>query len=355
MGDVEKKLLIDAFDSNWIAPLGPNVDAFEQEIVDYLEVQNGCALSSGSAALHLALRILGVTKGDIVLCPSLTFAASANVILYENATPVFVDVDPKYWTMDISALEHAIKKYNPKALIAVDLYGQSCDYEIITDLCEKNNSLAYSINVDGTKNIIQACEKANCKIIFVSTSFVFDGLKNEYTEDDKTSPATYYGFTKWKGEEYVKVAKVPYLILRTDALYGWVEKWQRDNSVTRALKFLRAEKTLKEITDWCNTPTYLPDFVTAIIKLIKLNKTGIYHLTGSNFISRFEWSKEVADVFGLNLNNIVPVLSKELEHISVKRVNINLLNNKIKNDTGTSFKTTRQGAISMLNTDVNSY
>ena len=223
------------------------------------------------------------------------------------------------------------------------------------DLCEKNNSLAYSINVDGTRNIIQACEKANCKIIFVSTSFVFDGLKNEYTEDDKTSPATYYGFTKWQGEEYVKVAKVPYLILRTDALYGWVEKWQRDNSVTRALKFLRAEKTLKEITDWCNTPTYLPDFVTAIIKLIKLNKTGIYHLTGSNFISRFEWSKEVADVFGLNLNNIVPVLSKELEHISVKRVNINLLNNKIKNDTGTSFKTTRQGAISMLNTDVNSY
>ena len=223
------------------------------------------------------------------------------------------------------------------------------------DLCEKNNSLAYSINVDGTRNIIQACEKANCKIIFVSTSFVFDGLKNEYTEDDKTSPATYYGFTKWKGEEYVKAAKVPYLILRTDALYGWVEKWQRDNSVTRALKFLRSGKILKEITDWYNTPTYLPDFVTAIIKLIKLNKTGVYHLTGSNFISRLEWSKEVADVFGLNLNNIVPVLSKELEHISVKRVNINLLNNKIKNDTGTSFKTTRQGAISMLNTDVNSY
>ena len=92
-----------------------------------------------------------------------------------------------------------------------------------------------------------------------------------------------------------------------------------------------------------------------IIKLIKLNKTGVYHLTGSNFISRFEWSKEVADVFSLNLNNIVPVLSKELEHISVKRVNINLLNNKIKKDTDTSFKTTRQGAISMLNTDVNSY
>jgi len=222
------------------------------------------------------------------------------------------------------------------------------------DLCEKNNSLAYSINVDGTKNIIQACEKANCKIIFVSTSFVFDGAKNEYTEDDKTSPATYYGFTKWKGEEYVKTSKVSYLILRTDALYGWIEKWQRDNSVTRSLKFLKVGKILKEITDWYNTPTYLPDFATAIIKLIESNKTGIYHLTGSNFINRFEWSKEVANVFGLNLNNILPVSSKELEHISVKRVNINLLNNKIKNDIGISFKTTKQGAISMLELDKNS-
>ena len=139
MGETEKSLLLEAFESNWIAPLGPNVDAFELEIADYLNIQNACALSSGSAALHLALRILGVTKGDIVLCPSLTFAASANVILYENATPIFVDVNPKYWTVDLSVLEYAIKKYDPKALITVDLYGQSCDYEVITDLCEKYN------------------------------------------------------------------------------------------------------------------------------------------------------------------------------------------------------------------------
>jgi len=139
MGEIEKGLLLDAFNSNWIAPLGPNVDAFEQELADYLNMQNTCSLSSGSAALHLALRILGIAQGDIVLCPSLTFVASANVILYENATPIFVDVDPKYWITDLSSLEHAIKKYNPKAFIAVDLYGQSCDYDAITDLCEKYN------------------------------------------------------------------------------------------------------------------------------------------------------------------------------------------------------------------------
>ena len=141
MGENEKTFLLDAFNSNWIAPLGPHVDAFEKEMADYLGAQNACALSSGTAALHLALRILGVINDDIILCPSLTFVASANVILHENATPVFVDVDPNNWTIDLSCLEHAIKKYNPKALISVDLFGQSCDYDAITNLCEKNNVL----------------------------------------------------------------------------------------------------------------------------------------------------------------------------------------------------------------------
>ena len=139
MSKKEKEYLIDAFDSNWIAPLGPNVDCFENEMANYLGVDKGCALSSGSAALHLALRILGVSHDDVVLVPSLTFAASANVVLYENAIPVFVDVDSKTWTIDISLLETAILRFRPKAMIAVDLYGQSCNYDQIIELCEKHN------------------------------------------------------------------------------------------------------------------------------------------------------------------------------------------------------------------------
>ena len=133
----EKKLLDDAFNSNWIAPLGPDVDAFEKEISEYLGVQYGCALSSGTAALHLSLKVLGISGGDTVLCPSLTFSATANVLIYEKAIPVFIDVDPKNWTIDIRSLEKAIKKYKPKALITVDIYGHSCDYDIIYDLCDQ--------------------------------------------------------------------------------------------------------------------------------------------------------------------------------------------------------------------------
>ena len=133
----EQNYVQDAFDSNWIAPLGPHVDAFEQEMAQYLKVNSAIALSSGTAALHLALKIAGVTAGNFVMCPNLTFAASANVILYENATPVFIDVSPETWTLDLFVLEVALKTYKPKALIAVDLYGQSCDYDPIAELCNK--------------------------------------------------------------------------------------------------------------------------------------------------------------------------------------------------------------------------
>lgn len=139
MSGEEKKLLIDAFDSNWIAPLGPNVDAFEQEMAQYLGMTSGCALSSGSAALHLSLRILGVKEGDKVVCPSLTFAASANTILYQNATPIFIDVNQNTWVIDVELLEDSFKKYQPKAFIAVDLYVQSCNYDEIIELCNRYN------------------------------------------------------------------------------------------------------------------------------------------------------------------------------------------------------------------------
>ena len=138
MGENEKALLLDAFDSNWIAPLGPHVDAFENEIASYIGIGYAVALNSGTAALHLAIKLVGVKEGDKVLCPSLTFTASANSILYEKAIPVFVDVDLENWTLDIQSLEIAMKKHQPKALITVDLYGQSCDYDAIIYLCQKH-------------------------------------------------------------------------------------------------------------------------------------------------------------------------------------------------------------------------
>src|SRR3954468_23864759 len=133
----ELDYLRDAIDSNWVAPLGPHVDAFEAEICAFSGVAHALALSSGTAALHLALVVLGIGPGDEVACSSLTFSASANPIRFVGAEPVFVDATAETWTLDPGLLERSLaERPQIKAVIAVDLYGQCCDYEAIRALCE---------------------------------------------------------------------------------------------------------------------------------------------------------------------------------------------------------------------------
>jgi len=134
----EEQFVKDAFASNWIAPLGPHVDAFEAELAGVVGAPHAVALSSGTAALHLALQVLGVGSDDEVICSSFTFSASANPIAYLRAVPVFVDCDDS-WTLDPNLLEDALRDADrrgrrPKALIAVDLYGQCANYEAIGEL-----------------------------------------------------------------------------------------------------------------------------------------------------------------------------------------------------------------------------
>lgn len=130
----------EAFDTNWVAPLGANVDGFENELCEYTGAKYGAALSSGTAAIHMALKAAGVGKGDIVFCQSLTFSATCNPIIYENATPVFIDSDFETWNMDPDQLEIAFKKYpNVKAVIVVHLYGLAANIDRILALCKKHN------------------------------------------------------------------------------------------------------------------------------------------------------------------------------------------------------------------------
>lgn len=140
MGESELDFVQQAFTTNWIAPLGPNVDAFEHEIAELVGAKHGVALSSGTAAIHLALLLLGVGPGDSVFCSSLTFAASVNPIVYQGAQPVLIDSEPDSWNMSPRALERALseasrQKRLPKAVIVVNLYGQSADMDPIQELC----------------------------------------------------------------------------------------------------------------------------------------------------------------------------------------------------------------------------
>src|SRR5690625_3375650 len=136
----ELEYIKEAFDTNWIAPLGNNVNQFEKELASFVGIKDAAALSSGTAAIHLALKAAGVEQGDIVFCQSLTFSATANPIIYQGATPVFIDSNEETWNMCPKALEEAFEKYpEVKAVIVVHLYGLSANMDEIVALCKKHN------------------------------------------------------------------------------------------------------------------------------------------------------------------------------------------------------------------------
>lgn len=137
----EQQYVQEAFDSNWVAPLGPNVNEFEKELASKVGSKHAAALTSGTGAIHLALKAAGVGEGDIVLCPTLTFSATANPIIYQNAIPVFIDSDEETWNMSPKAIEEAFEKYGDqiKAVLVVHLYGLSADMDKIMEICDKHD------------------------------------------------------------------------------------------------------------------------------------------------------------------------------------------------------------------------
>lgn len=215
------------------------------------------------------------------------------------------------------------------------------------DLCERDRNLAYQINVNGTHNVIKGCQKIDSKIIYISTSFVFSKNDKAYIETDiPSNPGTYYGATKLEAEKSILESELKLLILRIDQPYFWKKSWQRTNSVLRVIEALSKKQSLNEVTDWFNVPTYIPDFLSATHELIKNNHTGIFHLTGPDFISRFEWALKTAEVFGLDSKLLIPINSEQL-NLDAKRDNINLNNKKIQEKTGVKMRGINEGLLDM--------
>ena len=180
MSGAETSFIDEAFNTNWIAPLGPNVDSFEEELGNYLgKDYYAAALNSGTSAIHLAIKLLGIRKGDTVLCSSFTFSASANPIIYEGAIPVFVDSEPTSWGMSPSALRNAIESLiernkKPKALIVVHLYGQSAR---MSDICKIAREFSIPIIEDAAESMGSEYDNKKCGTLGDIGIFSFNGNK----------------------------------------------------------------------------------------------------------------------------------------------------------------------------------
>ena len=192
----EINYLQNAIDSNWIAPQGPNIDKFEKKINIYLNRQFSAALSSGTAALHLALKVLGVKSGDYVFCSDLTFVACANAIKYVNANPVFIDSEYLSWNMCVKSLEKAFKYYSPKVVIVTDLYGQSANYNEILEICKKHNT---PVIEDSAESLGASYKNKKCGSFGEISILSFNGNKIITTSGG--------GMILSNNEEYIKKAK----------------------------------------------------------------------------------------------------------------------------------------------------
>jgi|LWDU01.1.fsa_nt_gi dTDP-4-dehydrorhamnose reductase len=235
-----------------------------------------------------------------------------------------------------------IKKLNPNLVIhCVALSG--------VDLAETNHKLSNSVTVDGTKNIILGCVEINCKIIYISTTYVYNENIPINTEKDIPSPKTYYGKSKLEAEKLIQNSTLDYLILRIDQAYGWTKPGQKTNSVIRVLDSLTKGKNFKEIEDWYNVSTFLPDIAYATEKLIQQNETGIYNLTGSDFVSRLDWSILIAEIFNLDKKLIIPIKSDSLNLIA-KTPKINASNEKLFQTINFRMSGIKEGALTMLKT-----
>lgn len=179
MGGNEERYVAQAFASNYIAPLGPMVDAFEQEFSAYTGIPHCVALTSGTAAIHLALRGLGVGAGDTVIASSLTFIGSISPILYQNATPIFIDADATTWNMDTRLLAETLAEMKhqnklPKAILPTDLYGQSCDMAALRTLA---NEYGVPLIVDAAESVGSSYQGGHAGSLADAAAFSFNGNK----------------------------------------------------------------------------------------------------------------------------------------------------------------------------------
>jgi dTDP-4-dehydrorhamnose reductase len=209
------------------------------------------------------------------------------------------------------------------------------------DGCERDHSSAWAVNVYGTQNVIDACEKAKKKIIFFSTGFVFDGKKEKYDEEDLPNAVNWYGKSKQEGEKIIKNSSVPWVILRID--YPYRANFTRSDFVRTLIEKLKKGESLQMVTDHIMSPTFIDDIVLALDTLIKNNSEGIYHVVGSDYVSPYEAAKKIAKTFGFNRENISKTTRLEYFKDRAQRpFHLALKNDKIRR-LGISMKTFEEG------------
>lgn len=249
---------------------------------------------------------------------------------------------PNSVEMDITKREEVLKviqKSKPDVLI-------HAAGETNVDKCETDKEWAWKANVEGTKNISEACRKTGVKLIFVSTDYIFSGEKGLYTESDSANPINYYGLTKLKGEEIVEKNCENYAIARASAIYGW-HPW-KSNFATWIISFLRQGMNMNVVEDHYDSPTLAENLAEVVLKMVEKEATGIYNTAGSERINRYNFALNIAKIFSLNEDLIKPIKMKDLRAWVAKRPrDSSLIVDKAQKELGVKLLNTEEGLMRM--------
>jgi dTDP-4-dehydrorhamnose reductase len=221
--------------------------------------------------------------------------------------------DLSYETLNITdrrQLEFQIALYHPDVIINAAAYTD-------VDGCEIHKDEAWAVNVGGVKNLVYLCKKKKIKLIHLSTDYVFNGEEGPYSEDDPADPVNFYGETKLESEKIIKDSGIDFLIIRTNVLYGFGNK-VKPNFFLSLLDKLSKNEKIKVVTDQFNNPTLADNLSLCILEMVGKNISGIYHIGGSEYLSRYEFATKVAGKFNLDKDNILPTKT-ELLHQEAKR------------------------------------
>jgi len=221
------------------------------------------------------------------------------------------------------------------------------------DKCEINQELAQKINIEGTRNIIKASEKAGAFLIFVSTDYVFQGDKGAYKEEDETNPINYYGYTKLQAEILVRNMMSNWAIVRPSVIYGSVPAAGKVNFALWLINKLQQREPVKIITDQWVSPTLNTNLGEMILEIIQRRLSGVYHLAGATQINRYEFSKKIAQCFSLDEKLILPALSKDMNWLAKRPLNTTLNTQKASHTLGAKPMVIQE-ALTQLKTEIDS-
>jgi dTDP-4-dehydrorhamnose reductase len=203
------------------------------------------------------------------------------------------------------------------------------------DQSETDRELAWKINVKGVEYLAEASRVLDAHLIHISSDYIFDGLKGPYSETATPNPVCYYGRTKLASENVLKISGAVHTILRTNVLFGRAEE-NRPDFVRWVVDMLRSKKTINIVTDQISNPTFVGDLVQAINKVIDYKKEGIYNIGGRDFLSRFEFTMEIAEFFNLDKSLVNPILTEQLKQLAKRPLNSGLLT--LKAETELSYR-----------------